>query len=550
MFKKELEKDIGKSLLTDLLINRGLTTTDAAQAFINQKYDNLKNPNYVLANLDNAVKLIVPYLRKGKRIVIFGDYDADGVCSTALLYELFSKFGAQVFTILPDREKDGYGLQINSVKKLLEFKPDLVITVDNGISSYEAFSILKRHKISTLIIDHHEPLQKIPPANVILNPKINNQRGSILCAAGLAYRVVEAIYKVKKVSPGQEKWFLDLAAIATVCDLVPLKNENRSLVYFGLKTLQKTRREGLKSLLKKIGSPDIIDADVIGYRLGPRLNATGRIKQAQSALNLVLAQNQSQADFYSQILEKTNRERQVIVREVYDQAKKEALAESDQPSLVLANPSWPKGVCGLVAGRLAEEFNRPVFILEEAENATGSGRSVGDFNLAQGLKKLEDLFIRAGGHALAAGCTLKKDKIDDFKRRLKELVREKRGDIIPAKVINYEKDLFLQDVNIKTLDLIKQLEPFGQTNPRPIFRFFNCRIQDLRFVGEKNNHVILKIEQGGSYRRAVAFNQAVKFNQIKTGDRIDLLSELKENIWQGTSSAELNIIDVKLSNAD
>ncbi|MDP2587829.1 MAG: DHHA1 domain-containing protein, partial [bacterium] len=396
-----------------------------------------------------------------------------------------------------------------------------------------------------IILDHHEPGPELPNASVIVNPKQAAETASFktLCAGGIVYRVIEGLFTEFKVPAGQEKWFLDLAALATVCDMVPLRGDNRLIVHFGLKTLQNTRRQGLRELINTSAGEDRLSAEVIGFRLGPKLNAAGRLEHAKSALDLMLTTSPVDAITMTEVLGRLNRERQQHTRRVVEAATLSAQADLSQQALVLSNPDWPAGVCGLAAGKLAERYNRPVFVLSEGDQCVGSGRSVPGVDLAAAIEAMRPLFIKAGGHAAAAGCTLKRANLNAFRQALVAFTVAARGSALPPRTRTYNLEIPLEDVSLEFLDMQRRLEPFGMDNPRPSVRISNCTVTKMRRVGADQRHMSLTVGQGKVTRRAIAFGQAGQLGNLTIGSRIDLLAQVQQNDWGGRSSAELQIID-------
>lgn len=553
----ELEKNFDP-FCAQLLANRGKTSVRAAEKFLNPKYEHVRRfgGGVPLKDLDVATNIILRAIRAKKKIVLFGDYDVDGISGSALLYDVLQQLGANVMTILPHRERDGYGLQVGSIPTIEAAKANLVITVDNGIVSHEAVEALRQKAIEVVIVDHHEPNATLPGANAVLNPKRADEISEFrkLCAAGVAFRLAESLLSESGVKDGQEKWLLDLVALATVCDMMPLEGENRTFVRFGLLTLAKTRRKGLAQLLENSGARNarnskVVDVEALGFRLGPRLNAAGRLEHAQRALDLLISNDAHLIQEHAEWLEKLNRERQTLTKHVVSGARQAALHQLNQPALVLTNPGWPKGVCGLAAGKLTREFNRPIFVLEEGDLYTGSGRGVEGIDLAAIIHAKPELFERAGGHAAAAGCTLKREHLDAFRDHLVSSVRAIRGDTVPPPTLKFEADIALAEINLALVDTLKQFEPFGMGNPKPLVRLTNCRIESLRPIGGDGSHAALRISQGTARRRAVAFSMYQRIAQLGATS-LDFLAQVRENTWQGTTTAELEIIDVAKHDAN
>ena len=547
-----LSDEVG-SILAQLLANRGINDASSARAFLDPRYEDLRlfgnDASAKLLGLDVAVAVLAEALTNKKRILVFGDYDVDGVCGTAALVDALQLLGGVVTSCLPHRERDGYGLQLGSIPAVIKRNPDLVVTVDNGIQSHDAVAKLRAMGKTVIILDHHEPGPELPNASVVVNPKQPKETAPFktLCAGGIVYRVIEQLFAAYKVPPGQEKWFLDLAALATVCDMVPLKEDNRLLVHFGLKTLQKTRRRGLRELIDSATSDEPLTSETIGFRLGPRLNAAGRLEHAQSALDLMLTASAAEAATMTEVLNKLNRERQQHTRRVVEQAQLAAEADLSQPALVLSHPDWPAGVCGLAAGRLTEKFNRPIFVLNEADDCVGSGRSVPGVDLAAAIESMRPLFVKAGGHAAAAGCTLKRENLAAFRQALVAYTAQARGTSVPPRVRPFDLDIRLEDVSLEFLDMQRRLEPFGMENPKPSVRLQGCRVDKLRRVGSDQKHVSLVLRQGNATRRAIAFGQADRLGSLPIGSQVDVLAQVTQNDWGGRSSAELQILDTMVA---
>lgn len=524
-----------------------------AEQFLSPTYAGLRRFGGAapLRDLDVAVEVLARAAKARGTVVVFGDYDVDGVCGTALACDALTRTGARTVPMLPHRERDGYGLQEGSVAGILVHKPQAVLTVDNGTASGPAIAALKRAGIAVVVADHHEVHNELPPADAVVNGKRADETGAFrtLCATGVAFRIAESLYDRFGVADGQEKWLLDLAALATVCDMVPLVGDNRAIVRFGLRTLSKTRRPGLTALLQSSGSvgngsSGILNAEHLGFRLGPRLNAAGRIVHAQRALELVQTDSPSAAASHAQHLEDLNRERQALTRRVVEEARIAAEEFADAPSLVLASSGWPRGVCGLAAGKIAEEFQRPTFVLEKADPCVGSGRSVPGVDISAALASMREIFVRAGGHAAAAGCTIAPSALGDFRTRLNEYVSNARPDGPQAPTRTYDLTITLADVNLGMLDVLTQLEPFGVGNPKPTFRIDGCTVSATRPIGADGKHLSLVLTQAGEKRRAVAWGKADALAELSPGEQVDVLAHVRENDWRGTRSAEIEVVDV------
>jgi single-stranded-DNA-specific exonuclease len=539
------ENLVEDSRLNRLLQNRGVTG-DQVEQFLRPSYKHLRSfgKNTALLDLEHGVQLLREAVTSKSKVVLFGDYDVDGVCGTTVLTEVLASLGANPIPLLPHRERDGYGLQMGSIPEIRSHKPSLVVTIDNGSSSHQAIDALRGQGIRVIVADHHTVGSTTPRPDAFINPKRADEKATFrdLCATGVAYRLAEALLREMGTPDGQEKWLLDLVAIATVCDMVPLTGDNRDFVHFGLKTLEKTRRLGLARMIERVGPK--VNAETLGFRIGPRLNAAGRLEHAKTALGLTMAKSNVQADQALDLLEQLNRERQNLTQRVVLEALEQAKKYQNDAALVLHHPDWPRGVCGLAAGKLATKLNRPVFVLEEQDVSVGSGRSIPNISLAHALSSMSELFERSGGHAAAAGCSLTKNNLSLFRSKLNEYVLKKRGQVIPARLLSYDLNITLQDVTLELVDLLRQLEPFGIGNARPLMRINDVRVIDSRVIGRTGDHLALSLAHQGTKRRAVMWGQA-KERMIQQGERLDILAYVKENTWRDTRTAELEVADIR-----
>lgn len=502
-----VKKRTKKDLIDQLLVNRGIKNRDE---FFNPKYK-LGDP-FLFPDMKKAVSEI----KKAKSITIYADYDTDGVTSAAILKKVIPK--AELY--IPDRKKEGHGLHKKAIQ---EIKSDLIITVDCGISGYDEVELAKKLGKKIIITDHHQIPDKVPRAAAVINPYHKNKYPfKDLAGVGVSFILARALNNL------ETKWLLDLVAIGTVADVVPLLGENRILVKYGLIVLEKTRRPGLKEIL-----PEKIDSNVLAWRIAPRLNVSGRIDHANKSYELLITNSQNRAKEIVKELEQKNQERQKITKDILEQME----IEPDKNLIFAHNDNCPVGVIGLVAGRLADRYHRPAIIISQG---VGSCRSIKNFNITRALAKNKDLFIDFGGHPMAAGFKIKEKNIKELKNNLtKQAEKIKSEDLIP--VLEIDAEIKLEDINFELINQIQRFEPFGAGNPKPNFLLRQAPIRHLQYVGSNGKHLKFQVEN----LKAIAFGQGGLGQHLKEGDLVDLVFELEEDQWQGYKNILLTIKDLR-----
>lgn len=545
-------------IILQLLFNRGITTQQQIDEFLNPDYsNNLHNP-FLFSAMEKAVEKILLTIQNSEKIVVYGDYDADGVCSSVILVSLLKTLGGKVEVYIPFRETEGYGLNLEAVKQIARNGAKLVITVDCGISNAEEISELKRQGIETIITDHHHEPIKLPAAFAILNQNLSSEKYPFkhLAGCGVAYKLVQAIalrhknYQVLKLPEGWEKWLLDLVAIGTIADMMDLIGENRTLVKWGLIVLQKARRTGLKKLLEIMNSqPSDIDERVVGWQIAPRLNAAGRLNHASSAYQLLITEDDQEAQKLAAELNQTNTERQKITDKITLEAK-ELLGEIiDQKILIVVGNNWPTGVVGLISGRLTDEFHRPSLVISRYKGEIiGSGRSIAQFNIIEALQQGNDFLSRYGGHSQACGFTVKdEESLPNFIKKITQLAEKQltNQDLLP--LINIDAEVTLEEINWKLWQDLEQFIPFGEGNPKPRFLAKNLGVVEIQTVGQDGKHLRLMVNHRTAIvRKTIGFCFGEWCKRIKRGDSIDMVFEVDINVWNGNQELQLKIIDLKL----
>ena len=554
--------------ILQLLFDRGLKTQEEIDEFFSPDYkDDLHDP-FLMKGMAEAVERIIKARKSGEKIAVFGDYDADGVCGAVILKTVFEALGLNLTGIyLPSRDKEGYGLNLKIIEELAKNGVKLIVTVDCGVSDLEEIESANSLGLEVLVLDHHRVPKKMPPAKVLVDPFQEGDKYPFkeLAAAGVAFKFVQALLEKAEhdLKEGWEKWLLDLVALATVADCMKMLGENRTLVRYGLVVLAQTQRIGLQELMKIARlSPTLeiktlktnLDAYSLGFVLGPRLNAAGRLHHASLAFELLTAENREEAKLLAKKIDDHNRQRQKITDEIFTEIEerlKNKEFDPKKPVVVEKGKNWPVGIVGLVAGRVADRRHRPAFVFsEDGEILKGSARSIPAFNLVEALEACQELLDGFGGHPAAAGLRIKKENLEAFDKKINEWANKKikEEDLVPEIEIDLEiKD---EEISWKLFDDLMRFEPFGQGNGAPVFLARNFKIKSLKQVGNGLKHLKLELEseKTGKIFGAIGFGMVKNGGkELKKGDKIDLVFELLADEWNGTRNLQLKIIDFKIS---
>ena len=541
------------TLFERILTARGLTTRAARQAFLQPDYMAVKHDPFLLPDMKKAVARLKQARQQGEKIVIYGDYDIDGLSATALLLDVFGKFGFEdVDAFIPNRFVEGYGMTMGAVDKVRDMGADLIVTVDTGSLCHAEIAYATSLGIDTVVTDHHNVAETPPPSVAAVNPKFSGHTYPFrdLCGAGVAFKLVQALQtELDGLPDGYEKWLLDLVALGTVCDIVTLADENRANVYWGLEVLKKQQRPGLKALMTVAGiEPEQVNARHLGFGLGPRMNAAGRLETAQHALDMLVARDGLAALEASEKLEELNIKRRGIQDAIFEEACVQAEQLADDRVLVVSSDGWNHGVIGIVASKLVEKYKKPVFIIgEHGEEATGSARSFGDFSAADAVRAADDIIIKGGGHGAAAGVTLATERINDFRRRVNEFYDS-------LQLTNQERyllpkaDVEIDDFSEITEELVANLakmEPFGNGNPEPVLKITRVSVLSMRRMGADGQHVKLALrDKNGKVLQMLAFNAPEEFFR-EPGDEIAAWFQPTVNEWQGARTIEGRLLHVE-----
>jgi single-stranded-DNA-specific exonuclease len=584
------------NLFNKILAARGISDENF---FISPDFEKLYDP-YLMPDMKKAVARLILALEKKEKITIYGDYDIDGLCATALINDALVKFGFKdIKTFIPNRFTEGYGLSESSIKNFANDGTKLLITVDCGSRSVDEIKLANSLGIDVIVTDHHNALDEQPPAIAVINPK---RKDSVypfadLAGVGVVFKLVQALQSMLNSSPstssgstthstghktlslskgselavnpstsrkktlslskgsglpyGQEKWLLDLVALGTVCDVVTLTDENRILAYWGLKVLQKTRRQGLMALMTVADIKlEKVNARTLGFGLGPRMNAAGRLETAKMSLDLLLTQDKETAFEIAQNLDKLNTKRRFDQEKILKQATQQADDRLSDSVLVLSGKNWNHGIVGIVASKLMEKYHKPVFVMQElTDKIKGSTRSFGDFDISAAVDLCRDLLLSGGGHKLAAGISLEKDKLENFRTRINDYYRSlklknQESFFIPVEDVVAD----LVEIDQELIDSIDLLEPFGNGNPKPVLKTENLIVENVKIMGNNGQHIKLKLKnKNGVKMDFLAFN-APDYFFVKVGDKISVWYQPEVNEWQNNRTIEGKLVHLELIN--
>lgn len=532
------------SLIARLLCNRGISETSQIESFLAAD-SRLESDPFLLPDIQQAVSRTYQALLAGEEIAIYGDFDADGITATALLVQGLSALGGKVIPYIPHRYHEGYGLQVAALEKLRKHGISLIITVDTGITAIAEIQKARKMGIDIIVTDHHLPLSSLPPALAVVDPKRSdsNCQSTELAGVGVAFKFLQALLK----GSGREDLinsFVDLVALGTVTDMVPLIGDNRYWVKRGLELLNNTERPGLQEMMRAAGlKPGNLDTESISWILGPRLNAAGRLDDASTSYKLLITQDPNEAASLASNLEEKNAKRQRLTVELLERAREKIVAVgSDSPMLMTGEEDYSAGVMGLVAGRLSEEFYRPVIIFKFApDTCRGSARSIPEFDLMSAFASCRDLLSTFGGHTKAAGFTVPTRNLPQFQEQLFNLAKTRLAGLDLRPHIDIDAEVLFSDLTGETIGQIQRLAPFGAGNPIPSFVSRHVEIVDLRLIGSRGEHMSLKLKQEGITWDAIGFRFGSR--KPETEGYLDIAYNLDVDRWNGAERLRLKLLD-------
>ena len=546
---EELQENYNiNKLLATILVNRGIIEEKQIEKFLNPKRSDFYNP-YEMPDMKIAVKRIVKAIENKEKTIIYGDYDVDGITSVTVLKSFLKERGLEVAEYIPNRLEEGYGLNKIAVEGIAKKGYTLMITVDCGISAIEEVKYANELGIETIVTDHHEPGNELPEAIAVVDAKRKDNKYPFrnLAGVGVVFKLIQAIAMELKLDEKEYLKYLDIVCIGTISDIVPLVDENRVIVKLGLKLVEQTKNLGLRAILQASGY-NKIDSSTISFGVAPRINACGRMGHQEEALKLFLSKEIDEVNELTQELNEYNRLRQETEKNIYTDAvmqiEKNGLANNN--TIVVMGKNWHHGVIGIVSSKITEMYFKPSILLcEEDDYGKGSGRSIPGFDLHEALTQCNNTIEKFGGHSMAVGINVKKDKFEEFKQKLEQIAKEKNiEEIVP--ILKIDAQISLDEINKDMVDSLKELEPFGEENKMPLFVFKNLKIDSIRALSE-GKHLKLTIKDNKNIVNAIGFNLGELSNEYKIGDKVDVVGNLEINSFNGAQNIQINIKDIMKS---
>lgn len=535
-------------LLATVLVNRGIVDDEEIRVFLNPTRSDFHDP-YLMPDMEIAVERIIKAIDNQEKVIIYGDYDVDGITSITVLKKFLKTCGLEADYYIPNRLSEGYGLNKAAIDYIKEKEYTLIITVDCGISGIEEIEYANSLGIETIVTDHHEPMEVLPPAVAIVDLKRKDNDTypfKSLAGCGVVFKLTQALGMRLGIDEKEYLKYLDIVCVGTISDIVPLVDENRVIAKLGLKLVEVTRNPGLKALLNASGYK-VVNSNTISFGIAPRINACGRMGYEEEALKLFLTENLVQASEITERLNKYNRDRQEIEKNIYDEAIK--MMEKEDPnaqSIVLGSNNWHHGVIGIVSSKITEMYFKPsILICFEGEDGKGSGRSIPGFDLHEALAETAKYLEKYGGHEMAVGLSLKKNNFNRFKEAFEKYVEEKDiTGIVP--IIEIDKQISLKDIDSNIVKQLDLLEPFGEANRRPIFVYKNLKIDSIRALSD-GKHLKMTLKDGNTIVNAIGFNMGQLSKEYMIGDRIDVVGTLEINAYNGREMVQINVKDIMKS---
>ena len=540
------EKNSISTLLANILINRGITKKKDIEHFINPTRKDFYDP-FLMPDMDKAVDRILKAINNKEKVIIYGDYDVDGITATSVFTKFLKDCNFEVDNYIPNRLSEGYGLNEQAIKKIAENKYSLIITVDCGITGCYEVELANSLGVDVVITDHHEPGEELPNAIAVVDCKRKDNQYPCNCLAGVgvAFKICQALCSKLKMDENIILKYLDIVAIGTISDIVPLIDENRIIAKLGLKLIEQTRNIGLKSLINSIGFKKI-DSTSVSFGIAPRINACGRMGFEDEALELFLTDNINQARSLTSNLNKHNAKRQEIEKSIFEQAisKIEANHLYDDNIIVVGNEGWHNGVIGIVSSKITDLYSKPSILIDyQGDIGKGSGRSIPGFDLHEALMQSSEYLDKFGGHSMAVGLTIEVDKIDEFRKHINQIADKLDISEIPSSLL-IDQEITSKDLNYDVINDLKKLEPYGEANNVPVFIYRNLRVDSIRTLSE-GKHLKISFKDNGVAIDGIGFNLGNYATDYVIGDKVDVACHLEENIFNGISRIQLNIKDIR-----
>lgn len=533
-------------LLATILANRNIVNEEDIRLFLNPTRNDFHDP-YLITDMEKATDRIVKAIEKQEKVTIYGDYDVDGITSITVLKSFLQDRGLEVSQYIPDRLHEGYGLNKNAIDKIHSNGCELMITVDCGISAIKEIEYAKSLGIETIVTDHHEPGNELPNALAVIDNKRKDSTYPFreLAGVGVVFKVIQALGMKLGLKEEEYLKYLDIVCIGTISDIVPLVDENRVIAKLGLLLIKQTRNIGLRSIIQSSGYTKI-DSNSISFGIAPRINACGRMGKAEDALQLFLSKNINEVSNLTNKLNEYNRLRQDTEKKIFESAIKQIEEKhlAENTTITVGGHNWHHGVIGIVSSKITEMYFKPSILLsfEEDGIGTGSGRSIPGFDLHEALLKCTDTIEKFGGHSMAIGITIKKEKFEAFKKEFEEIAKETNIDeIVP--IINIDAKINFSNINKEMVESLKELEPFGEGNKMPVFVFKNLKIDSIRALSE-GKHLKLTLKEGNTVVNAIGFNMGGLTEEYRIGDKIDVVGVLEVNTFNGVDTLQINMKDI------
>lgn len=536
------------NLVAKILSNRNILgremQEDDIKKFLNPTRDDFYDP-FLLPDMEQAVERIEQAINNNEKILIYGDYDADGITSTTILIKFFKEIGVEVDKYIPNRLEEGYGINNKALEEIKNRGIDLIITVDTGITANDQVKYANELGLDVIITDHHEPSDEIPKAVAVIDAKRKNNKYPFnqLAGCGIAFKLTQAISIKRKLDPSKYLKNLDIVSIGTISDLVPLVDENRVIVKLGLMLVKQTKNIGLRKLLLKSQLKEV-DSTSISFGITPRINAAGRLGNQYDALNLFITEDVKEAERLSEVLNSYNIERQKIGNKIYEEAISQ-LKDEEKNCIILGKEDWHHGVIGIVSSKITEKFNKPSILLCFENNiAKGSGRSVPGFDLYKAISSTKEYLLEFGGHTMACGLSLTVENFEKFKKEITKYIDENLDISKLEKEIYIDENLTIDDLDIEKIKELKSLEPFGEENLEPIIMYENVEINGIRTLSE-NRHLKLSLKKNDKIIDAIGFNLGELAEKYKIGDTIDIVGNIEINSFNGKDLIQIRLIDIR-----
>ena len=534
-------------LLAKILVNKGLVEDEKINVFLNPTRKDFHDP-YLMPDMKIAVDRIIEAIENKEKIIIYGDYDVDGITSITVLKKFLQDRGIEVDCYIPNRLEEGYGLNKKAIDQIMEKGYNLMITVDCGISGIEEIDYANSLGLQIIVTDHHEPGEVLPNALAVVDAKRKDNQYPFnqLAGVGVVFKLIQALGIKFGLDEKEYLKYLDLVCVGTISDIVPLIDENRVIAKLGLKLVEVTQNIGLKTLLKDVGYKKV-DSTTISFGIAPRINACGRMGHEQEALQLFLTPNIVEAQKISEKLNEYNRERQETEKKIFEQALKIVEKEEKNKScIILGNDEWHHGVIGIVASKVTEMYFKPsILICFEGNEGKGSGRSIPGFDLHEALSNCDEYIDKFGGHSMAVGISVKKNDFENFKQEFEKFTETTDiASILP--IVNIDEEITLKDVNITSVNDLKYLEPFGEGNKMPIFMYKNLKIDSIRALSE-GKHLKLTLKDDNAIIDAIGFNLGRLSSEYRIGDKIDVAGSLEVNTFNSRENVQINLKDIRKS---